>query len=144
MAERYETTRSRGETPLKLIFLEGTWERLPFEVRLSRAWYGSEVYGRTGITANQQSEIARRGYCITQVEPVEIDQPGIGNFKSRAATSRILIPILGATGPVEQNCSECRLQGQSVDELSREPATLSERSLLTATETHALVARLAE
>jgi hypothetical protein len=101
MTERYETTRSRGEAPLKLIFPAGTWDSLPFEVRLSRLWYGQEVCCRAGITTQQHSEIASRGYCIAEVQPVETDKPTIGNFKSRSATSRMLIPILGPMPPCD-------------------------------------------
>ena len=95
MTERYEMTRSRGEESLKLIFPEGMWESLPFEVRLSRPWYGGEVCDRTGITTRQFSEIAKRGYCIAAVQPFEPEKVSIGNFKPRSATSPILIPILG-------------------------------------------------
>jgi hypothetical protein len=115
MTEHYETTRSRGEAPLKLIFPAGGWDSLPFEVRLSRHWYGSEVCRRDGITTHQLSEIARQGYCIAAVEPAETDKPSIGNFKSRSATSRILIPILGAVATTGPNCAN---GGRSVDELS--------------------------
>ena len=73
MTERYETTRSRGEASRMLIFLEGTWDILPFEVRLLRPWYGREVCGRTGITTHQCSEIARRGYCIAAAQPFKLE-----------------------------------------------------------------------
>jgi hypothetical protein len=104
MTERYETSQSRGEAPLKLIFPEGMWDSLPFEVRLSRPWYGGEVCGRTGITTHQRSEIARRGYCIAAVQPFEPEKLSLGNFKARSATSHILIPILGAVATAGRNC----------------------------------------
>ena len=104
MTERYETTRSRGDAPLKLIFAEGTWDSLPFEARLSRPWYGGEVCGRTGITTHQRSDIARRGYCIEAVQPYETEKLSIGNFKARSATSPLLIPI-GAIATAGSNCS---------------------------------------
>ena len=56
--------------PSVLIFVEGTWDILPFEVRLLRPWYGGEICGRTGITTHQCSEIARRGYCIAAAQPL--------------------------------------------------------------------------
>ena len=96
MTKRYEMTRSRGEAPVKLIFVEGTWESLPFEVRLSRPWYGGEICGRTSISTQQRSEIARRGYCTEAVQPFETEKLSIGNFRARSATSPLLIPILGA------------------------------------------------
>ena len=98
-------TRSRGDAPVKLIFVAGTWESLPFEVRLSRPWYGGEVCGHTGITTHQRSEIARRGYCIAVVQPFELEKLSIGNFKARSATSLLLIPILGAVATAGSNCS---------------------------------------
>jgi hypothetical protein len=110
MTECYETTRSRGEAPLKLIFPEGTWDSLPFEVRLSRPWYGGEVCGRTGITTHQRSEIASRGYCIAAVQPFETEKLSIGNFKARSATPPLLIPILGAVVTVAPNHSESGVQ----------------------------------
>ncbi len=106
MTERYETTRSRGEAPLKLIFAEGMWDSLPFEVRLSRPWYGGDVCARTDITTHQRSEIANCGYCIAAIQPFEPEKLSIGNFKARSATSLILIPILGpvvTTGPICAN-----------------------------------------
>ena len=118
MTERYETTRSRGEAPLKLIFLEGTWDSLPFEVRLSRPWYGGEVCGRTGITVHQRNEIATRGYCIAAVQALEPEKLSIGNFKARSATSPILIPILGAIAAVVPDCSDSA-KGRRGDELLR-------------------------
>jgi hypothetical protein len=106
MTERYETTRSRGEAPLKLIFPEGMWESLSFEVRLSGPWYGGEVCGRIGITTQQRSEIARRGYCVAAIQPYEPEKLSISNFRARSATSHILIPILGAIATVAPNCPD--------------------------------------
>ena len=74
MTQRYETTRSRCEAPLMLIFPEGAWDILPFEVRLLRPWYGSEVCGQTCITMHQCSEIARRGYCIAAAQPCNLEK----------------------------------------------------------------------
>jgi len=113
MTERYETTRSRGEAPLMLVFPEGAWDSLPFEVRLSRPWYGGEVCGRAGITTHQRSEIARRGYCIDAVQPFEPEKRSIDNFRPRLATSPILIPILGAIAFAPPNCSDSEVQGST-------------------------------
>ena len=113
MTERYETTRSRGGAPLKLIFPEGTWDSLPFDVRLSRPWYGGEVCGRTGIATHQRSEITSRGYCIAAIQPFETEKLSIGNFKARSATSPLLIPILEAIATVGPDCAN-----SAVDELT--------------------------
>jgi hypothetical protein len=49
-----------------LIFLEGSWESLPFEIRLSCPWYGGEFCGGGSLTATQRFEIATQGYSIAQ------------------------------------------------------------------------------
>ena len=64
MTERYEISRSHGAAPLILMFPAGTWESLPFEIRLSCPWYGGEFCDRGSLTATQRSEIATRGYSI--------------------------------------------------------------------------------
>jgi hypothetical protein len=64
MAKRYEIVRSSDDPPLMLIFLEGSWESLPFEIRLLRPWYESEFCDRHSLTANQRLDIATQGYCI--------------------------------------------------------------------------------
>lgn len=62
-----------------LIFPEGAWDILPFEVRLLRPWYGSEVCGQTGITMHQCSEIARRGYCIAAAQLFKVEKHSTEN-----------------------------------------------------------------
>jgi hypothetical protein len=46
MTDRYEIVRSSDDPPLMLIFFEGSWEGLPFEIRLLRRWYESEFSDR--------------------------------------------------------------------------------------------------
>ena len=60
----YEIARSSNEPPLVLIFPEGTWEGLPFEIRLLRPWHGSEYCDRASLTAQQRLEIAWQGYSV--------------------------------------------------------------------------------
>jgi hypothetical protein len=64
MAQRYEYARSSDDPPLVLIFLEGSWESLPFEIRLLRPWYESEFCDRHCLIATQRLDIATQGYCI--------------------------------------------------------------------------------
>lgn len=65
MTTRYEIVRSSDAPPLVLIFLEGGWEGLPFEIRLLRPWYQSEFGDQDSLTANQRVDIAMQGYCMT-------------------------------------------------------------------------------
>ena len=64
MTNRYEVVRSSDDPPLMLIFLKGSWEGLPFEIRLLRPWYESEFCDRHSLTASQRSDITTLGYCI--------------------------------------------------------------------------------
>jgi hypothetical protein len=74
MTERYESTRSRGGASLMLIFPEGNWERLPFEIRLLHPWHGSEFLDRTSLTARQCLDIAGRGYSLADAKPTTISE----------------------------------------------------------------------
>ncbi len=67
MTKRYETTRSLDEPRLMLISPEGTWESLPFEIRLLRRWYGMEICDRSNLTAAQRFEIEMHGYSIAHL-----------------------------------------------------------------------------
>jgi CheY-like chemotaxis protein len=64
MTKRYEIVHSSDDLSLMLIFPEGSWESLPFEVRLLCPWLGSELCGGSGISAAQRSEIAALGYSV--------------------------------------------------------------------------------
>ena len=72
MTECYESTRSRGAASLILIFPEGTWESLPFEIRLLHPWHGSEFLDRTSLTARQCFDIAGRGYSLADAKPIAV------------------------------------------------------------------------
>ena len=129
MTERYETARSLGNAPLMLIFREGTWDNLPFEIRLLRCWQGSEVC--TGITAQQCAEIAASGYCIAAPA---VQLPGAGNHcddgapnasemaqhhpggKCSSATCPILTPICGATSMVLIQCAGTEVRCQVIQQ----------------------------
>jgi CheY-like chemotaxis protein len=64
MTKRYEIARSSDEPPLVLIFLEGSWESLPFEVRLLCPWHESEFCDRGSLTTAQRLDIETQGYYI--------------------------------------------------------------------------------
>lgn len=80
MTKRYEIVRSSGDPPLMLIFLEGNWDSLPFEVRLLCPWYEGGFCGSSRLTARQRSDIAVAGYSIAiaaKVRPLPRHAPGV-------------------------------------------------------------------
>ena len=64
MTKRYEMTRTHGDEPMTLIFPEGTFETLPFEVRLQGPWYGCSYCDMDSLRPGQRIEILREGYTI--------------------------------------------------------------------------------
>jgi hypothetical protein len=64
MKRRYEITRTIGEEPMTLIFPEGTFEALPFEVRLLGVWTGCSYCSMESLKPGQRGEIEREGYII--------------------------------------------------------------------------------
>jgi hypothetical protein len=64
MTKRFEATFSAGDQPMTLIFSAGTYETLPFEVRLMGPWYGSQFIDEGGLRLAQRAEILRQGYTI--------------------------------------------------------------------------------
>ena len=76
-----------------LIFLEGSWETLPFEIRLLRPWYGSEFCDRNSLTTAQRLDIAAQGYCIADQHEKAAPDPtesegGSYSHQMRAPTRR--------------------------------------------------------
>ncbi len=72
MSNRYEATHSTGPEPRTLIFPEGTFEALPFEVRLLAPWHGcSYVDGKT-LKSAQRYEIMRQGYTLLRHAEIKI------------------------------------------------------------------------
>jgi hypothetical protein len=47
-----------------MIIPEGTWDSLPFEIRLWRPWRGGTRCTESALTNLQRQEIAKRGYSI--------------------------------------------------------------------------------
>jgi hypothetical protein len=64
MTTQYEATCSYGAEPKTLIFPEGTYEALPFEVRLLAPWFGSIMVDAKKLKPAQRVEIMRQGYTL--------------------------------------------------------------------------------
>jgi hypothetical protein len=64
MTKRYESTRTSGDEPMTLIFPEGAFETLPFEIRLLAAWTGCSYGSMASLKPAQRAELARQGYTI--------------------------------------------------------------------------------
>jgi hypothetical protein len=94
MNKRYEVVFSPYEPFLKLIFPEGTWESLPFEIRLWRPWRGGAHSTESALTSLQRQEIAQRGYSIGHaaflVEPMTV-QPRASTVK--AGNTHAMSPV---------------------------------------------------
>lgn len=64
MTHRYEFARSAGGRGLVLIFAEGAFENLPFEIRLAAPWVG-RGYGKAGgLKPADRWQLLRVGYVI--------------------------------------------------------------------------------
>jgi hypothetical protein len=64
MTTRYEATYSNGPEPKTLIFSEGCYEALPFEVRLIAPWFGCFYIDGVKLKPAQRLEIMRQGYAL--------------------------------------------------------------------------------
>ena len=66
MTKRYETASFTGAEPMTLIFPEGAYETLPFEVRLLVPWSGCAFGDMATLKPAQRAEICRQGYTIVR------------------------------------------------------------------------------
>jgi hypothetical protein len=66
MTERYELARSLGDPEYVLVVRPEGWDRLPFEIRLLRPWYGSELCEAANLTSPQRADILKQGYCVAR------------------------------------------------------------------------------
>ena len=66
MTARYESTYLNGAEPMTLIFPEGTYEALPFEIRLLGPWSGCGFGEMASLKPAQRAEIFRQGYTIVR------------------------------------------------------------------------------
>jgi hypothetical protein len=64
MRPRYEIAYSSRAPSLMLIVLEGGWETLSFEIRLSEPWCGSASCTETTVPVVRRQEIAQHGYSV--------------------------------------------------------------------------------
>ena len=70
MSGRYEYARSGREKSVLLIFPEGTFEALPFEVRLAAPWVGHGLGSLGELKAADRWQFHQLGYAILR-EAVE-------------------------------------------------------------------------
>jgi hypothetical protein len=66
MAKQYEITRSKANKHLQLVYPEGMFETLSFEVRLHAPWIGCEIVDARSLRPQQRVEIESQGYTIIQ------------------------------------------------------------------------------
>lgn len=64
MTQTYETTYAFADEPMTLIFPEGTYESLPFEIRLLAPWSGAGIVEVSNLKSAQRLELMRQGYTI--------------------------------------------------------------------------------
>jgi len=66
MFPRYEYARASGKQNLLLIFPEGAFENLPFEIRLHAPWTGCDYGLISELKPGQRAELRRFGYVIVR------------------------------------------------------------------------------
>jgi hypothetical protein len=66
MSHRYEFTRAAGEKSLMLIFAEGAFESLPFEVRLHARWTGHGYRDLAELKPADRRALLATGYAIVR------------------------------------------------------------------------------
>jgi hypothetical protein len=70
MITRYESTQTPGSPhtpgvePMTLIFPEGTFESLPFEIRLMGPWFGCSYGDIAALKPVHRGELLRQGYAV--------------------------------------------------------------------------------
>ena len=69
MTRRYEATYTFGDEPMTLIFPEGTFEALPYEIRLLGPWFGASFIDISGLKSAQRLELMLQGYTIVREAP---------------------------------------------------------------------------
>jgi hypothetical protein len=83
MSHRYEFARAAGEKNLMLIFPEGAFESLPFEIRLAAPWTG-HGYGKiTELKPFDRRQLLEVGYAILR-------QVTVATTVSETAASRAM------------------------------------------------------
>lgn len=64
MTTRYESTQTPGADPMTLIFLEGGYEALPYEIRLMGPWFGCSYGDIASLKPAHRGELLRQGYIV--------------------------------------------------------------------------------
>jgi hypothetical protein len=75
MSHRYEFTRAAGEKGLILVFTEGSFESLPFEVRLSARWTGLGYGEITELKMTDRRALLAHGYAVVREAAAEAVEP---------------------------------------------------------------------
>jgi hypothetical protein len=70
MTTRYEAASVTGAEPRTLIFPEGCFEALPFEVRLMAPWSGCFYIEADKLKPAQRVELMRQGYVLVNESAV--------------------------------------------------------------------------
>jgi hypothetical protein len=73
MSSRYEYARSGREKSLLLVFPEGSFETLPFEVRLAAPWAGQGYGDMGGLKAADRWQLRQLGYVMLREGQLEAD-----------------------------------------------------------------------
>jgi hypothetical protein len=66
MTTRYESTHVTGDDPMTLIFPEGMYETVPYEIRLLGPWCGCSFGDMASLKPAQRADIFRQGYTIVR------------------------------------------------------------------------------
>lgn len=85
MSSRYEFARSGREKSLLLIFPEGAFEALPFEVRLAAPWVGQGYGSIDALKAADRWQMHRTGYVMLREAQIEAGTDAAGQGIRRAA-----------------------------------------------------------
>jgi hypothetical protein len=64
MITRYESTQTPGADPMTLIFPEGAFESLPYEIRLMCPWFGCGYGDVASLKPAHRGELLRQGYVV--------------------------------------------------------------------------------
>lgn len=87
MSHRYEFTRAAGEKSLILIFTEGAFESLPFEVRLAARWTGHGYGSITELKPADRRALLSSGYAIVREAYDENVQPTSASDNANVQTN---------------------------------------------------------
>ncbi len=64
MITQFEATHTRGDDPMTLIFPEGAFESVPYEIRLMAPWFGCSFGDIASLKPANREELLRQGYLV--------------------------------------------------------------------------------